>query len=84
MNRSFRTKDVRLASWLWLKVGQSPDVEGTFPKTFVFINSPELSKAIEDFYKGRAVANIFDLFEKYNALKALVKSIISQEQEDGR
>jgi len=81
MKEYFRTNDVRLASWLWLTIGQCPDVEGIYPKTFMFMNSRELSKAIQDFYRGKAVANVFSLFEKYNALKALTKVDVADVEE---
>lgn len=83
MNKQgFRTKDIRLASLIWVYTGECPRLEEGFPKVFVFSYHPEIAGISQRYYTGQTQEiKVAELFDKYNALKNLARL---GSEEDGR
>ena len=83
MNKQgFRTKDIRLASLIWVYTGECPELEEGFPKVFVFSYHPEIAGITKNYYTGQTQEiKVAELFDRYNALKNLARF---GGEEDGR
>jgi len=71
-SKRFKTKDIRLASLIWSHTGECPELQGDFPKTFVFTYRPGLGEVIKKYYSGEEQqVKVAELFNRYVALRNL-------------
>jgi hypothetical protein len=80
--KRFKTKDIRLASLIWSHTGECPELQGDFPKTFVFSHRPGLGEVIKKYYAGELQeVNVAELFNRYVALRNLASLEGSNDEE---